>query len=98
MSPRAAALGADELASKLASLPAWSATDNRLHREFRFADFSEAFAFMTRVALESEKLDHHPDWSNSWNLVIIDITSHDAGGITDTCFALASAIDGFIAD
>ena len=98
MSPRAAALSPEELASRLVSLPTWSVADNRLHREFRFADFSEAFAFMTRVALESDKLDQHPDWSNSWNLVIIDITSHDAGGITDTCFALASAIDGFIAD
>jgi 4a-hydroxytetrahydrobiopterin dehydratase len=96
MSPRAAALGPEEVAARLASVPEWSRIDNRLHREFRFADFSEAFAFMTRVALESEKLDHHPDWSNAWNAVIIDITSHDAGGITDTCFALASAIDAFV--
>lgn len=96
MSPRAKALGADELSSRLVEVPQWSVVDGRLHREIRFGNFSEAFGFMSRVALEAEKLDHHPDWSNSWNLVIIDITSHDAGGITATCFSLASAIDGFV--
>ena len=69
----------------------WSIVDGRLHRELEFANFSEAFAFMTRVALAAEKLDHHPDWSNSWNKVTIDIVSHDKGGITDTCIALAEA-------
>ena len=54
-----------------------------MRREFAFADFSEAFGFMTRVALIAEKLDHHPDWSNSWNRVTIEITSHDKGGVTD---------------
>ena len=96
MSPRAKALGSEEITGRLSEVPQWSVLDNRLHREIRFGDFSEAFAFMTRVALEAEKLDHHPDWSNSWNLVVIDITSHDAGGITGTCFSLASAIDGFV--
>jgi 4a-hydroxytetrahydrobiopterin dehydratase len=96
MSPRAKALGTDELSSRLVEVPQWSVVDGRLHREIRFGNFSEAFGFMSRVALEAEKLDHHPDWSNSWNLVVIDITSHDAGGITATCFSLASAIDGFV--
>lgn len=96
MSPRAKALASDELATRLAEVPQWAVIDGRLHREIRFGDFSEAFAFMTRVALEAEKLDHHPYWSNSWNLVVIDITSHDAGGITGLCFSLASAIDGFV--
>ena len=69
----------------------WTIVDGRLHRELEFANFSEAFAFMTRVALAAEKLDHHPDWSNSWNKVTIDIVSHDKGAITDTCIALAEA-------
>jgi 4a-hydroxytetrahydrobiopterin dehydratase len=69
----------------------WDVVDGKLHRELTFADFSEAFAFMTRVALAAEKLDHHPDWSNSWNKVTIDIVSHDKGGLTDACYALAEA-------
>jgi 4a-hydroxytetrahydrobiopterin dehydratase len=69
----------------------WTVVAGKLHRELTFRNFSEAFAFMTRVALAAEKLDHHPDWSNSWNTVTIDIVSHDQGGITETCIALAEA-------
>ena len=69
----------------------WAVVDGKLHRELEFADFGEAFAFMTRVALAAERLDHHPDWSNSWNRVTIDIVSHAEGGITDRCVALAEA-------
>lgn len=70
----------------------WEVVDGRLHRELTFADFSEAFGFMTRVALAAEKADHHPDWSNSWNTVTIDLVSHDAGGLTERDVALAEAI------
>ena len=76
-----------------AALPAWTFSPNRIARSFRFADFSEAFAFMTRVALAAEKADHHPDWSNSWNQVDIALSSHDAGGLTSRDIALARAID-----
>ena len=69
----------------------WDVVDGKLHRELEFADFGEAFAFMTRVALAAERLDHHPDWSNSWNKVTIDIVSHAEGRITETCVALADA-------
>lgn len=87
-------LSDDEVARRLAQLAdGWILEDGRLHRELRFADFSAAFGFMARVALAAEKLDHHPDWSNSWNRVVIDVTSHDSGGLTDRCFALAAAID-----
>lgn len=82
-----------DIEARRAQLPAWTVVDGHLHRELTFGDFAEAFAFMTRVALAAEKLDHHPDWSNSWNTVIIDITSHDQGGLTDTCFRLAAAVD-----
>lgn len=70
----------------------WEVVDGRLHRELTFADFSEAFGFMTRVALAAEKADHHPDWSNSWNKVTIDLVSHDASGLTERDVALAEAI------
>jgi 4a-hydroxytetrahydrobiopterin dehydratase len=74
----------------------WTTVDGRLHRSFQFADFSEAWAFMSRVALLAERHDHHPDWSNSWNRVVIDLVSHDAGGITDRDHALAAAIDALV--
>lgn len=67
-----------------------------MHRELRFADFSEAFAFMARVALAAEKADHHPDWSNSWNTVVIDLVSHDKGAITDRDVALAEQINSLL--
>jgi 4a-hydroxytetrahydrobiopterin dehydratase len=70
----------------------WAEVDGRLHRELEFADFAEAFAFMGRVAEVAERMDHHPDWSNSWNRVVIDLVSHDAGGITDRDRALAAEI------
>ena len=75
-------------------MSAWDERDGKLHREFTFADFSEAWAFMSRVALLAEKNNHHPDWSNSWNKVVIDLVTHDAGGITDWDRQLAEKIDG----
>ena len=73
----------------------WEVVNGKLHREFEFGDFRQAFAFMTAVALEAEKLDHHPDWSNSWNRVVIDIVSHAQGGITDRCRELATRINAY---
>ena len=64
-----------------------------ISRVFKFKDFSEAFAFMTRVALAAEKAGHHPDWSNSYNSVTISLSTHDAGGLSDKDIALAKAID-----
>ena len=85
----------DERAAALAALPNWSydAEARAIHRSFRFNDFSEAFGFMTRVALAAEKADHHPDWSNVWNRVDVALTTHDAGGLTARDIALAKAID-----
>jgi 4a-hydroxytetrahydrobiopterin dehydratase len=76
----------------------WTEQDGALHCEFVFADFSEAFAFMTRVAFLAERADHHPDWSNSWNRVSISLSTHSAGNVvTDADRALAAAIDELIA-
>jgi 4a-hydroxytetrahydrobiopterin dehydratase len=88
-----AVLDDDELSAALADHPTWEVVDGRLHRELRFAGFAQAFGFMAQVALAAEKLDHHPDWSNSWNKVVVDITNHDAGGLTARCFQLVDAID-----
>jgi 4a-hydroxytetrahydrobiopterin dehydratase len=76
----------------------WEERDGGLHREFEFADFSEAFAFMTRVALLAETAAHHPDWSNSWNKVQITLSSHSAGNVvTDADRELAARIDRIVA-
>lgn len=83
----------EEIAQHLASLPHWSLQGGKLHRQLRFADFSEAFGFMTRVALEAEKLGHHPDWSNVWNRVDIALETHDVGGLSVKDFELAARID-----
>jgi len=79
----------------LDGLPAWTAVDGRdaITRTIKFADFSEAFGFMTRVALAAEKLDHHPEWSNVWNRVEITLSTHDAGGLTQRDIDLAKIID-----
>ena len=83
-----------------ATLPGWTVETapprDALRRSFRFRDFSEAFGFMTRVALLAEKHDHHPDWSNAWNRVEITLTTHDAGGLTARDVALARAIDALL--
>ena len=86
-------LGAEELAGALAELPGWSLAAAKLHREYRFADFNSAFGFMTRGALEAERLNHHPEWSNVWNRVEVRLTTHDAGGLTELDFALAERLD-----
>jgi len=96
MNPRDRLLDAGEVTDRLATIPEWTFVDGRLHREFVFADFAAAFAFMGRVAPIAERLDHHPDWSNVWNRVVIDITSHDSGGPTERCFALAAGIDAVV--
>ena len=73
----------------------WEEKNNALYRKFTFRNFSEAFAFMTRVALAAEKMDHHPNWSNVYNTVEISLSTHDAGNIvTERDRRLASKIDG----
>jgi 4a-hydroxytetrahydrobiopterin dehydratase len=72
----------------------WKEEDNKLKKTFLFSDFSEAFSFMTRVALIAEKMEHHPFWTNVWNKVDIELSTHDAGNtVTEKDHALAKAID-----
>ncbi len=82
-------------AQALALLPLWRASDDgsAMTRTFIFADFSEAFGFMTRAALAAEALDHHPDWSNSYKTVKVTLTTHDAGGLTPLDVKLAQIMD-----
>jgi 4a-hydroxytetrahydrobiopterin dehydratase len=86
-------LGEGELAHALAELPGWTLAAGKLHREYRFADFSAAFGFMARVALEAERLNHHPEWSNVWNRVVVDLVTHDSGGVTASDVALAKKME-----
>jgi 4a-hydroxytetrahydrobiopterin dehydratase len=87
-----------ERAEALDALDAWDYDDARdaITRTFTFADFSQAFAFMTRVALLAEKADHHPEWSNVWNRVDILLTTHDAGGLSPRDVDMAEAIDALV--
>lgn len=82
----------------LAELAEWiyDAERDAITRRFTFADFSEAFAFMTRVALLAEKADHHPEWSNVWNRVEILLTTHDAGGLSERDVEMAKAIGALV--
>jgi 4a-hydroxytetrahydrobiopterin dehydratase len=90
-----AVLTESERSEALAGLGGWTfdAARNGIARRFTFADFGAAFAFMTRVALEAEKADHHPEWSNVWNKVDILLSTHSAGGVTAQDIALARKID-----
>jgi 4a-hydroxytetrahydrobiopterin dehydratase len=86
---RPAKLAGVEVSRRLSTLPGWAAKGDRLHKTFTFGDFAQAFAFMTDVAREAEALDHHPEWFNVYNRVAIDLTTHDASGITALDFELA---------
>jgi 4a-hydroxytetrahydrobiopterin dehydratase len=84
------------LESRLKTLPGWEISDQKLVKEFVFKDFSEAFEFMAKVATIAESLGHHPDWSNSYNKVMIELTTHDEGGISEKDLELAEGIEGVL--
>jgi 4a-hydroxytetrahydrobiopterin dehydratase len=85
-------LSEDEVREQLGADSGWEIVDGKLHQEFRFADFVEAFGFMSRVAIVAEKMNHHPEWSNVWNKVVVDLTTHDAGGLTALDVDLAQSL------
>jgi 4a-hydroxytetrahydrobiopterin dehydratase len=87
---------ADEIERGLRELEGWSEVDGKLHKEFNFPDFVSAFGFMTQVALHAEKLNHHPDWSNVYNTVTVDLSTHDVGGITELDFLLANRMERIV--
>jgi 4a-hydroxytetrahydrobiopterin dehydratase len=86
-------LTSQEITTGLQDLRSWKLnSQNRLEAEFKFKNFAEAFSFMTRIAFEAEKMDHHPDWSNSYNRVKIELVTHDSGGVTEKDLKLARKI------
>jgi 4a-hydroxytetrahydrobiopterin dehydratase len=78
----ASLLSPEELNTHLGHLSGWSIVNGKLHKQFQFQDFIAAFSFMSALALVSERMGHHPEWFNVYNRVIVDLTTHDAGGIT----------------
>ena len=87
-----------ERTAALVGLPDWTLRSDGLAiwRELKFADFNQAFGFMTRVALHADKVDHHPEWSNVYNRVSVTLTTHDAGGLSQRDVAMAKWIDGIL--
>ena len=81
-----------EIAAEMHKLDGWSVVKGHLHRIFEFKDFTRAFGFMKRVARAADKMDHHPDWSNAYNKVTINLSTHSAGGLTKNDFELAGKI------
>ncbi len=88
-------LTTSEIETSLGRFENWEVINdgNAIHRTFLFADFAEAFSFMTQVALAAEKLDHHPEWFNVWRTVDVTLSTHSAGGLTRLDFALAGRMD-----
>jgi 4a-hydroxytetrahydrobiopterin dehydratase len=82
-----------DIASRLGALPGWSVAGGKLHKAFVFRDFVEAWGFMSAVALAAEAMGHHPEWWNVWNRVTVDLTTHDAGGISALDFELAGRME-----
>ena len=89
-------LSLEEINAGLNKLNSWSYKDNYIDKNFVFEDFNAAFGFMSRIALLSEKLQHHPDWSNVYNKVNIRLSTHDAGGITEVDITMAAKIDEYV--
>ena len=94
--PRPTKMSERDAAEALRARPEWRIVGGKLHRELKFKDFVAAFGFMTSVALVAEAMNHHPEWSNVWNRVTIDLATHDAGGLTTLDFTLAARIDELV--
>jgi 4a-hydroxytetrahydrobiopterin dehydratase len=97
MSGKRSRLSPDEIKPKLAALQDWSIAAEKLHREYRFASFVEAFGFMTSAALVAESMNHHPEWFNVYSTVRIDLSTHDARRITQMDFDLAEKMEAIAA-
>ena len=93
--PERKKLSDSEILEGLSELNSWTVENHKLHKTYEFADFTEAFAFMTKSAMAAEKLNHHPEWYNVYNKVTVDLTTHDLGGISTYDFELAKIMDSF---
>ncbi len=86
-------LSSEKISEELKNLPGWSIKDEKLHKDFEFDSFNQAFGFMTRAAMEIEKMNHHPEWFNVYNKLSVDLMTHDAGGITENDIQLARILN-----
>ena len=86
-------LSSEKISEELKNLPGWLVKDEKLHRDFEFESFNQAFGFMTRAAMEIEKMNHHPEWFNVYNRISVDLMTHDAGGITENDIQLAKILN-----
>ena len=89
-------LAPEEIDQRLSQLDGWTIQDGKLHKEYTFRDFVQAFGFMSSVALVAEGMGHHPEWFNVYNRVVIDLTTHDAGGLSRYDFEFAAKADALI--
>jgi len=88
-----AKLTEEQIKKELVNLPGWSVVNGKLHKDFVFADFIEAFGFMSRAAIHIEKMNHHPEWFNVYNKIKVELVTHDAGGITQNDINLAKTLN-----
>jgi len=86
-------LTSETIDTELKNLKGWTIINNKIHKEFEFTDFNQAFGFMTRAAMHIEKMNHHPEWFNVYNKIVVDLTTHDAGGITQNDINLAKILN-----
>ena len=89
-------LSQTDIDEELKNLAGWSVVNEKLHKEFQFDSFNQAFGFMTRAAMEIEKMNHHPEWFNVYNKITIELTTHDAGGITKNDVNLAKILNSLV--
>lgn len=89
-------LSQEDIDVEIKNLPGWTVVNEKLHKEFQFESFNQAFGFMTRAAMEIEKMNHHPEWFNVYNRITIELTTHDAGGITKNDVNLAKILNSLV--
>lgn len=89
-------LSQEQIKNELKNMPGWAVVEGKLHKEFQFEDFNQAFGFMTRAAMHIEKMNHHPEWFNVYNKLVVDLTTHDAGGITENDIKLAKTLNSLV--
>tara|TARA_B110000444_G_scaffold241580_1_gene258133 strand:+ start:253 stop:528 length:276 start_codon:yes stop_codon:yes gene_type:complete len=89
-------LSESDIDEELKKLSGWNVKDDKLHKEFQFDNFNQAFGFMTRAAMEIEKMNHHPEWFNVYNRITVDLTTHEAGGITNNDVNLARILNSLV--
>ena len=89
-------LSTEQIEKELANLPGWAVVEGKLHKEFQFDDFIQAFGFMSKASMHIEKMNHHPEWFNVYNKLIVDLTTHDAGGITENDINLAKTLNSLL--